>query len=154
MKVVACVASVTVRFRSKERPRKGIFGFDRARNETRARKWKKEKRKGKEGDACRQTPRFLKTCVRQRTQRLIGSASRTVLTCVDQRFVSYWEVTYSTWHAHKCPVVVVYSGRQDLPSDARAFSLTSFETQSSSCNYIRTSDRLIYSPKCLLDLNN
>ena len=33
---LACVASVSVRFRSKERPRKGIFGFDRARNETRA----------------------------------------------------------------------------------------------------------------------
>ena len=50
--------------------------------------------------------------------------------------------------------VVVYSGRQDLPSNARAFSLTSFETQSSSCDYIRVSGRLIYSPKCLLDLNN
>ena len=49
---------------------------------------------------------------------------------------------------------VVYSGGQDLASDARAFCLTSFETQSSSCDYIRTSDRLIYSPKCLLDLNN
>ena len=35
---IACVASVSVRFRSKERPRKGIFGFDRARNETRAKK--------------------------------------------------------------------------------------------------------------------
>ena len=31
---------------------------------------------------------ILKTCVRQRTQRLIGSASRTILTCVDRRFVS------------------------------------------------------------------
>ena len=29
---------------------------------------------------------------RQRTGRLIGSASRTLLTCVDQRFVSYREV--------------------------------------------------------------
>ena len=45
------------------------------------------------------------------------------------------------------PAVVVYSGRQDLPFNARAFSLTSFETQSSSCEYIRVSDRLIYSPK-------
>ena len=33
---VACVASVSVWFRSKEIPRKGTFGFDRARNETRA----------------------------------------------------------------------------------------------------------------------
>ena len=36
-------------------------------------------------------PSILKTCVRQGTRRLIGSASRTMLTCVDQRFVSYWE---------------------------------------------------------------
>ena len=36
--VVACVASVSVRFRSKERQRNGILSFDRARNETRAKK--------------------------------------------------------------------------------------------------------------------
>ena len=33
---LACVASASVWFRSKEIPRKGTFGFDRARNETRA----------------------------------------------------------------------------------------------------------------------
>ena len=38
---VACVASVSVWFWSKEIPRKGTFGFDRARNETRAKKWKR-----------------------------------------------------------------------------------------------------------------
>ena len=32
---LACVASVSVWFRSKEKPRKGTFGFGRARNETR-----------------------------------------------------------------------------------------------------------------------
>ena len=35
---LACVASVSVRFRSKERLRNGILSFDRARNETRAKK--------------------------------------------------------------------------------------------------------------------
>ena len=35
---VACVASVSVWFRSKEIPRKGTFDIDRARNETRAKK--------------------------------------------------------------------------------------------------------------------
>ena len=35
-KKLFCVASVSVWFRSKEIPRKGTFGFDRARNETRA----------------------------------------------------------------------------------------------------------------------
>ena len=39
-KTIACVASISVRFRSKERPRNGILSFDRARNETRAKKWK------------------------------------------------------------------------------------------------------------------
>ena len=33
---LACGSSVSVWFRSKERPRKGILGFGRARNETRA----------------------------------------------------------------------------------------------------------------------
>ena len=33
---IACVANVSVKFRSKERPRNGIFGFDRARNKTKA----------------------------------------------------------------------------------------------------------------------
>ena len=33
---VACVASVSIWFRSKERPRNGILGFGRARNETTA----------------------------------------------------------------------------------------------------------------------
>ena len=40
-KVLACVASVSVLSRSKERPRNGILGFSRARNETRAKKWKR-----------------------------------------------------------------------------------------------------------------
>ena len=35
-KRLACVASIFVWFRSKERPRKGIFGFSRTRNGTRA----------------------------------------------------------------------------------------------------------------------
>ena len=47
-------------------------------------------------------------------------------------------------------MVIVHSGRKDLPYNARAFSLTSFETQSSSCDFIKVSGRLI----CLLDLNN
>ena len=44
-----CVASVSVWFRSKERPRNGILGFGRARNETRAKKMKVGEGEGKEG---------------------------------------------------------------------------------------------------------
>ena len=40
VRYIACVASVSVWFRSKERPRNGILGFGRARNETRAKKMK------------------------------------------------------------------------------------------------------------------
>ena len=56
--VPACVASVSVWFPNKERPRNSIFGFGHARNETRAKKWKKgeEEGKGKEENAYRQTP--------------------------------------------------------------------------------------------------
>ena len=38
-KSIACVESVSVWFRSKERPRIGLLGFGCARNETRAKKW-------------------------------------------------------------------------------------------------------------------
>ena len=41
---------------------------------------------GKEGHACRQSPPFCKICIRQWTQCLIGLASPTILTCVNQRF--------------------------------------------------------------------
>ena len=50
----------------------------------------KEEGGGGEGRKRLQTnPSILKTCVRQRTQRLIGLESRTILTCVDLRFVLY-----------------------------------------------------------------
>ena len=49
--LIACVASVPFWFRSKERPRDGIFGFGRERNEIRAKKWKRAGRgKRKEGN--------------------------------------------------------------------------------------------------------
>ena len=40
------------------------------------------------------------------------------------------------------------------PPRQEHFFLTSFETQSSFCDYTRVSGRLIYSLKCLLHLNN
>ena len=55
---VAFVASVSVWFRSKERPRNGILGFGRARNETRAKHWKWEEGEGEEGNAVSFPPPF------------------------------------------------------------------------------------------------
>ena len=87
--MIACVASVSVWFRSNERPRNGIFCFGRARNGTRT----KNERGGRgRKETLADKPRDFENPARQRTERLIGSASRTLLTCVDQRFVSYREV--------------------------------------------------------------
>ena len=44
----ACVASVSVWFQSKERPRDRIFGFGRPRNGTRAKKWKRGREERKQ----------------------------------------------------------------------------------------------------------
>ena len=56
---IACVASVSVGFGSKERPRNGIFGVFSARKMGRE---PKQRKRGvgvrKEGNACRQTPGF------------------------------------------------------------------------------------------------
>ena len=45
--VLACKASVSVWFWSKERPRNGILGFCRARNETSTNKWKRVRSRGR-----------------------------------------------------------------------------------------------------------
>ena len=82
---LACVASVSVEFGSKERPRNGVFGI------LPARKWGESQKKngggrGGEGrNRLRTNPWILKTPVRWRTGLVIGWASQTFLTCVDQR---------------------------------------------------------------------
>ena len=54
-----CLASVSVRFRSKERPKKGIFfGFGQAKMEREPKNERVGMGVGKEGNACRKTPRF------------------------------------------------------------------------------------------------
>ena len=78
----------------------------------------------KEKNACRQTPRFWKPA-------FVSECSAWMARLVEQ----YWHVsikglfhTDRSWKVrdtHKFTVVVVYSGRQDLPSNARTFSLTS-----------------------------
>ena len=139
-------------FGAKKRPRNGIFGFDRARYKTRAIKWKRGEGEGKEGNACRQTPRFWKPAFASERSAWLA---RLVEQCwhVSIKGLFHTERSCMVRDTH-LTAVVVYSGRQDLPSNARAFSLTSFETQSSSCDYIRVSGRLSYSLKCLLHLNN
>ena len=60
------------------------------------------------------------------------------------KYISYWEVVTR---------ILIFSGRHDLPSDARAFSfLAPLEMKSSSLRL--KGFRLLYSPKCPLDLNN
>ena len=116
-------------------------GFGRARNEMRAKKWKRGEGEGKEGNACKQTPRFWKPA-------FAGSDWLTRLVeqyCMCRSKVCVilrghlWYVTRTLWLLFSL-VGKIYS--------------PSFETQSSSCGKIRVSGRLIYSLKCLLDLNN
>ena len=87
--VQACVANVSVWFQSKTRLRNRIFGFRRTRNKSRVEKWNRGEREGKEWNACRQTPGFWKPRSIANGAPF-GLASRTILTCVDQRFVSYF----------------------------------------------------------------
>ena len=73
--MIACVASVSVWFRSNERQRNGIFCFGRARNGTRT----KNERGGRgRKETLADKPRDFENPARQLTGRLIGSASRTL----------------------------------------------------------------------------
>ena len=83
---LACVASVSVGFGNKERPRNGVFGILPARKMGREPKKKNGGgRRGEGRNRLRTNPWILKTPVRWRTGLVIGWASRTFLTCVDQR---------------------------------------------------------------------
>ena len=78
---IACVASVSVLFRSKERP---VLA---------AREMKREPKNERGGRGRKETladkPLDFENLRSPAKQGLIGSACRTVLSCVDQRFVSY-----------------------------------------------------------------
>ena len=50
-------------------------------------------------------------------------------------------------------LLFILVGKICPPIQEHFLYLTSFETQSSSCDF-QVSGHLIYSPKCLLDLNN
>ena len=84
MKSLACVASVSVGFGSKERER-GFWYFACAENGATAKKKNGGGRGGEGRNRLRTNPWILKTPVRWRTGLVIGWASRTFLTCVDQR---------------------------------------------------------------------
>ena len=88
------------RFRSEQRKTRGTGFSALAMREMNKSQKMETGEGGGEGRKCLQTnPSILKTCIHQRTQCLIGLASWTILTCVDQRFVSYWEVMDGTWSA-------------------------------------------------------
>ena len=83
---LACVASVSLLFRSKERPRNEILGFGRARNATRGKKWKRERGRGRKETLADKPPDF---------ENLRSPANAEpdwlgYLTRIDQSFVSIW----------------------------------------------------------------
>ena len=79
---VACVASVSLGFGSKERD---FCCFARAENGEREPKMKYGGGGGEGRKRLQTNPWILKTSVRQRTELVIGWASRKLLTGVDQR---------------------------------------------------------------------
>ena len=89
--ILACVASVYVWFRSKKKTEEWDARFWPREKWNKSQKMKVGEGGGEGRKRLQTNPSILETCVRQRMQRLIGSVSRTMLTCVNQRFVSYWE---------------------------------------------------------------
>ena len=81
---IACVASVSVGFGSKERPRNGVFGILPARKMGREPK-ERTVGVGEGKEPLADKPLDFENSVRWRTGLVIGWASRTFLTCVDQR---------------------------------------------------------------------
>ena len=122
--LVACLASVFVWFGSKERPRNGILGFGRARNETRAKKWKWGEGKGKEGNACRQTPRFWKPAFASERSAWLA---RLVEQCWHVSIKGLFHTERTVWYVTR---ILIFSGCCLFWSArfAKEFSLTSFET--------------------------
>ena len=84
-------------------------GFGRARNEMRAKKWKRGEGEGKEGNACRQTPRFWKPAFASERSAWLA---RLVEQCWHVSIKDLFHTERTVWYV---TVVVVYSGRQDLP---------------------------------------
>ena len=138
-------------FGAKKRPRNGIFGFDRARYKTRAIKWKRGEGEGKEGNACRQTPRFWKPAFASERSAWLA---RLVEQCwhVSIKGLFHTERSCMVRDTHLNFLRLLFI--QARFTQGKSTLLTSFETQSSSCDYIRVSGRLSYSLKCLLHLNN
>ena len=89
-------------------------------------KWKRREGEGKERNACRQTVRFWKPAfASKRNAWLAGLVEQHWHVSIKGLF--HTERSWMVRETH-CSVVVVYSRRQVLPSKARAFSLTTFET--------------------------
>ena len=102
--LLACVASVSVRFRRKGRPRNGILSFDRARNETRAKKWKWGEGEGKEGNACRQSPRFWKPAFASERSAWL---TRLVEQCWHVTIKGLFHTEKTVWYATR---ILIFSG--------------------------------------------
>jgi len=101
---LACVASISVWFRSKKRPRNGILGFVRARNETRAKNWKCGEGEGKEGNACRQTPRFWKPAF---TSERSAWLARLVQQCWHVSIKGLFHTERTVWYMTR---ILIFSG--------------------------------------------
>ena len=124
--IVACVASVSVWFRSNKRSWRGIFGYDYSRNETRTKKWKRGRGRGRT-KRLQTNPRFWKPA-------FASERSAWLARLVEQ----YWHVSIKgLFHTERsCMVRDTHLNFLQLMfilvQGKRIFFRTSFETQRSS----------------------
>ena len=91
-------------------------GFGRARNEMRAKKWKRGKGEGKEGNACRQTPRFWKPAFASERSawlaRLLEQYSHVSIECLMSYFekIAHMSVVWVYLSLWLCIFVALYVG--------------------------------------------
>ena len=133
--ILACVASFSIWFRAKKRPWKGICGFDHARNEKRTKKWKRGRGRG-----------------RKEMLAWLGYGKNIDMCRWKVCFILRDHVWYMTPILISCGCCLFWLARFTL--QGKSIFLTSFERESSFCDYMRVSGCLIYSLKCLLDRNN
>ena len=130
---LACVASVSVRFRSKERPRKGIFGFDREGNETRAKKWKRGRGRGRGRKETLADKPLDSENLCERSAWLARLVEQSWHVSIKGLFHTERSCMVRDTHINFLWLFFILVGKI-CPPNARAFSLTSFVTQSSSCD--------------------
>ena len=119
------------------------------RNEARAKDWKWGEGEGKEGNACRQTPRFWKPAFASERSAWLA---RLVEQCWHVSIKGLFHTERTVWYVTR---ILIFSGCCLFWSARFALQCKSilFDLFWNVRLFLRLNTGLIYSPKCLLDLN-